>query len=650
VRFSLLFFVLALLVIGACAGDEPAPPVDLPTELATAPIEPQPAGRIGSTSLRSVEPVMSLAWTPDDRIVSGARSRLEAWDGQTGARVATLRAEGPLVTALAASDRWLAAATGDGRVELWAWPPAAGGPARYLGQAPAASPADGLGVVGPIGGSSDGGLDTIYDLAWSPDGGWLASAHGGWMDPTGHRFREPTGPCGLCVWSDDGERIATPIPGPARSRVLALAVSPDGRLLASGEDSGRIALWSTDDWTLVGSKRLSHPASALRFAGDEQLVTQRGDRAVVRGVPGLGVIREVGPAGTLEVSTAADAVFAVAGEAISVRRLSDGSRLHGHDEPFDRFWDTALAPDGRAVAVAGMAGRIRVWDLEAQAWRHPGHLSEPVGAVAFSPDGSRLTARSGPWIRHFETAGWSQTGAWEPRRPHVWDASFSREGAWMAVSYGFGGVDLVELATGEGTQLAGPASDSVHAVRFSPVGDLVAATDGSGARTWPVPGPREGRELPIAGMTQEVVPFGQGWLAVGSGTDLSGVLLRRHGGDVLVPDLRWLDMQLTVDGSTLVAHDALGGVAVVDVASGAVARRFGQGDEERAALTLSRDDRLVASGTVSGATEVWELATGRRLGRFEGHEAAVSALDFSSDGRWLASGSVDTTVRIWSLR
>lgn len=653
-RLLPFLLIASLLACPAEEADEaPDPPPGTPVVI--EPVIPAPVvplARIGSTNLRSIEPVAALAWTPHGRIVSGTRTRLDLWNADTGEPRAVLREAGPRTTAMAASVDWLAVGTDAGRIELWAAPLEvdAAGPARVLG-AQAQPLTEGLApsVIGPIGGSNAGGLDTIYDLAWARDGGWLASAHGGWMDPTGHRFTEPVGPCGLCIWSPAGERLATPIPGPSRDRIRALAVSPDGSLLASGADSGRIVLWSTEDWSVVGEKRLSHPASSLRFAGD-LLVTHRGDRAMVRSVPGLAAVREVGPAGRTEVSTRHDAMLVVAGETVAVHRLSDGGRIHSHDEPVDRFWATAMAPDGGAVALAGMQGRIRIWDLEAQAWRHPGHLSEPVGALAFSPDGDRLTTRNGPWIRHFDTAGWQQTGSYDVRRPWVWDVAFSRDGASMAVSYGYDGVDLVDLADGATARVAPGASDSVHSVRFSPTGDRLAATDGARTRVWSLPDPGRPERHLEEGMTQEVVPFGQGRLAIGSGTDASGILLRGPEGDVRVPDLRWWGMQITVDGATLVAHDAQGGIVVVDAVTGEVRARFGQGDEERAGLALSRDDGRVASGTVTGAVEVWDLATGERLHRLEGHEGPVSALDFSPDGRWLASGSVDTMVRVWPLR
>jgi WD40 repeat protein len=67
----------------------------------------------------------------------------------------------------------------------------------------------------------------IYDLEFSPDGRWLATAEG---DRT------------IKLWDLETETLAQTFEGHA-GRVIAIAFSPDGRRLASSDEEGDVRLW-----------------------------------------------------------------------------------------------------------------------------------------------------------------------------------------------------------------------------------------------------------------------------------------------------------------------------------------------------------------------------------------------------------------------
>jgi WD40 repeat protein len=70
-------------------------------------------------------------------------------------------------------------------------------------------------------------------------------------------------------------------------------------------------------------------------------------------------------------------------------------------------------------------------------------------------------------------------------------------------------------------------------------------------------------------------------------------------------------------------------------------------DSMVSSVAISRDGRLVLSGSIDHTARLWDAATGAELRRFEGHTLDVTSAAFSPDGRFVLTGSADTTVRQW---
>ncbi|MBK8020635.1 MAG: hypothetical protein IPK19_04180 [Chloroflexi bacterium] len=74
----------------------------------------------------------------------------------------------------------------------------------------------------------------VTELAWSPDGGILASASGDYTAEAADSLR---------LWSTAGDPLADQ---PQAAHTFSLDWSPDGSLLAAGSSDGRIALYDRD--------------------------------------------------------------------------------------------------------------------------------------------------------------------------------------------------------------------------------------------------------------------------------------------------------------------------------------------------------------------------------------------------------------------
>jgi WD40 repeat protein len=486
--------------------------------------------------------------------------------------------------------------------------------------------------------------------------------------------------------------------------VTSVAVSPDGRFLASG--SGRVRLYDlhTGKLLLTIGADPSRGVNGLAFSPDGSLVTTAGlemdhtvkvwdtrTGALAKALAGHEVVGgnlytegyavAFSPDGRLLASADRDKVVLV----WDVGTWTLRHRLAGHE---DAAASLAFSPDGRTLASGGADRSVRLWDVASGKLQRTlrGHAHR-VNAVAFTPDGRTLASAGGPWARfgHAVPAGECQVKLWDTA---TWSETHSlrEHGRYSSLAFAPDGrrlawgvadaVRLYDVTTGRPEGVAFTHDGGVTSVASTPDGrEVISGSYDRTVAVVPVPGPTPRLRLPgywEAVKAVAVSPDGTR-IAGGSG-DLRFFDGRRRAGDpVLTPgkvrlwDARTGRLLLSLggpaeqvravafspDGRGVVSGgggaDGAGVVRLWDAQTGASV--WAQADPRGVAfaVAVAPDGRMLASASTDGSIQLRDVTTGAVRHAWAGHEGAATAVTFAADGRTLVSGGADQCVRFWDV-
>lgn len=396
-----------------------------------------------------------------------------------------------------------------------------------------------------------------------------------------------------------------------RGALFSLAVSPDGRQVATGGIDGTIRIWDLESGQLVRAL-VGHDyyvyglswspngnllASAGSFDDTVRLWDlQKGDQIqVFKGFTAYVHHVAWSPDGTKLIAAGGHSgwIWLCEGTKEGKKLLEVGQDVSS----------LAWSPDGNYVAVCARQLPVSIIDLaQGSATRTLGTVNDGFITAAWSPDGKQLatggSAGATIWAvaeekevhklkGHCTSLVWSPDGkqvvtAYPNLAPQLWDATSGKAGAklpgqankvvWSAASQ-----QIVSIATGD---LAVWDPATVKQLRTLKIG-------GTPPPVWSSP-----LRPVITGLGTETLSL---WDA---GTAKFLTKLEGHAGPI-------------------------------------------------AATAWSRDGKTLASAGADKTIRLWNAESGKLLETLEGHTAAVTTLAWSPDGKRLASAGTDKTVRLW---
>lgn len=299
----------------------------------------------------------------------------------------------------------------------------------------------------------------VMSVAVSDDGTWLAAGRANWID----LYSLPAGkPIGKLI--DSSLKTSA-----HRDLVQSLAISPDGKLIASG-GYREVKLWirAEDGWKLhdtIGTGELDSPlidrVFALDFSRDGKRLAIGGGGAGRSGqialwsVDGRKLERTIDDAHIDSVHalqfSADGKTFATGSADGHVKLLSTdtGKVVHSFEAHVHQVLGVSLRADGKMIASAGTDNSVRFWDIEkGEQLKQSAKFGKEVTSVRYLGVGNSLVISTGDAIVRTIKEDGAEIKTFKGPTDFVYCVSSSMDGNWIAAG-GQDGVVRVWNATGK---------------------------------------------------------------------------------------------------------------------------------------------------------------------------------------------------------
>jgi len=290
--------------------------------------------------------------------------------------------------------------------------------------------------------------------------------------------------------------------------------------------------------------------------------------------------------------------------------------IRGHT---DVVYDVAHLPDGPHIITCSIDGSLRLWERESGAqigndWRDD-EDEEGVFTIALSPNGETVASGSiHGMVKLWNIETRKVIARWTGHTDGVWSVCWSGDGGRVVSGSYDRTARMWDVESGE--TVLGPITtgqEQIDAMAFSPDTTNFAA----------------------GGYYRSAITI---W------DTRTGELLSTLKQDSGVSSLVW-----TSDQKKLLAGHDNGSITIFNTATWQQIAILKNDTDPVYALSLFRNDRLLASASDDRTARLWNLDTNLSVGPPLQHPQVVLHTAFSVDGRFLATACFDNNAYVWDV-
>jgi WD40 repeat protein/serine/threonine protein kinase len=460
--------------------------------------------------------------------------------------------------------------------------------------------------------------DSINALEFSPEGNLLV---------TGGGKEEEI----VRIWSVPDGRLLNTLEGHTSS-VRELAISPDGRFIASGSADNTVKIWRVNDgleiFTLKGH---TSGISCLSFSPDGKYLISGSS--------------ELGSSPSRE------------GEGMLIKwNIKDGSRINtvnGFKES-EHIYPLALSPNRQSLASGSANGDVMLWtNLEYE--DKPIILSDQddeneIEALIFSPDGKFLASGnlSGRIILWDTLSGNKKMDVKSPGPFAINSLDFSPNGLLLAEGNNDSFARLWSVP--DGKLIRTLESEGADRVSFSPDGTLLVTNsygyfpDKYFFRLWMV------SDGSLFDTINTIFPvFKPGGSLFATTTNTTTYFWETSNGELLYSFGEGGNELLFSPNGMILAVQSGDNINLLDSNNGALLRRLVGHQDSVRSMMFNSEGTLLLSGSDDSTIRIWNVTNGTLIDTLYGHTGEIFFVAFANNEKLIISGSSDGTIRFWGV-
>jgi RNA polymerase sigma factor (sigma-70 family) len=371
----------------------------------------------------------------------------------------------------------------------------------------------------------------------------------------------------------------------SNSGIYCLALSPDGKVLASGGSDQLIHLWD---------------------------IQERKEIGILEGHSGYIYSVNFSPDGKTLASCGYD-------KSIRLWDVKERKQLSVSGLDIDYAVSVAFSPDGKLLASSGWQGEnavFQLWNVREQGKLELAQRIDGINCFAFNPDGKVMvlgTRNDNEPLRIWDIDTKKQIGEVKGGIKSFNCIIFSPDGKLLAFADYGGSIYLWDMLNQKQVGVLNGHKNWISSLSFTPDGKTLASNSPGDKNIiiWDVESQKQVNMLD--GYTSYVESIAL--------SPNSKILASVGYESVCLWDIKEQKQicELQIPNSN------------VDIA------------------TFSPDGKLLAIGYESGEIHLWDVQEQKDIGVLKGHQDSIRSLAFSPDGKMLVSGSFDKTVHLWNI-